>query len=194
MAQELLAATENNNQLRSISVQPSNDSGVFRISLSDGIVHELVWDRKTMDGFPDVDELRVKLEGKLRTGIKSETAIKGIANFSSPSISIFYSTESKYLARSVFYSLELLSTFPELRAFTLIPNRVQKHGFKIMVDDDVIWNTSTMARFPKAPELKQLVRDLINPNKSLGHSDNKEKTAKVYDNANSRDRRFFGVS
>ena len=44
----------------------------------------------------------------------------------------------------------------------------------IQLNNDVIWDRKNDNGFPEAKELKQRVRDKVNPNKSLGHSDSKE--------------------
>ena len=38
----------------------------------------------------------------------------------------------------------------------------------------VLWDRKIEGRFPESKEVKQLVRDLVNPNKDLGHSDKKD--------------------
>ena len=35
----------------------------------------------------------------------------------------------------------------------------------------VLWDRKEQGRFPESKEVKQLVRDCVNPNKDLGHSD-----------------------
>ena len=45
--------------------------------------------------------------------------------------------------------------------------RAQRRG----VDGDTIWSRTAAGRFPAMKELKQLVRDRVAPERSLGHSD-----------------------
>ncbi len=43
--------------------------------------------------------------------------------------------------------------------------------FEVRVDGELIWSKKEQGRFPDSKELKQLVRDRVAPEKSLGHSD-----------------------
>lgn len=45
--------------------------------------------------------------------------------------------------------------------------------FDIYANDKLIFSRKEMGRFPEITELKQLVRDHVAPDKSLGHSDKK---------------------
>jgi selenoprotein W-related protein len=45
--------------------------------------------------------------------------------------------------------------------------------YTISIDDNVIFDRKTEGRFPEIKELKQLVRDIVNPAKNLGHSEKK---------------------
>lgn len=40
-----------------------------------------------------------------------------------------------------------------------------------LADERVIWSRKQEGRFPEAKEVKQRLRDLIAPERSLGHSD-----------------------
>jgi len=71
---------------------------------------------------------------------------------------------------------ELLTTFQDdLRSVTLIPSETGGK-FEIKLNDQVIWDRKNEGRFPEAKEVKQLVRDKIDPERSLGHSDRKGDT------------------
>ncbi len=66
---------------------------------------------------------------------------------------------------------ELLTTFSnELRGVTLQPAEVPGR-YTISVNDKIIFDRKHEGHFPEIKELKQLVRDRIAPEKSLGHSD-----------------------
>lgn len=68
---------------------------------------------------------------------------------------------------------EILTTFSEeLKAVSLQP-AVVSGTYTISINVKVIFDRKTMGRFPEIKELKQLVRDQVNPNKKLGHSDKK---------------------
>lgn len=68
---------------------------------------------------------------------------------------------------------ELLSTFSEdLHGVLLQPSEVNGR-YNIRVGDETLFDRKQAGRFPEIKELKQLVRDQVNPDKSLGHSDKK---------------------
>ncbi|MCW3112899.1 MAG: hypothetical protein JWR18_1295 [Segetibacter sp.] len=68
---------------------------------------------------------------------------------------------------------EILTTFSDdLKSVTLQPALVSG-TYTISIDEKVIFDRKTMGRFPEIKELKQLIRDIVNPDKSLGHSDKK---------------------
>lgn len=73
--------------------------------------------------------------------------------------------------RAAYMAQELLTTFnDELYGVTLQPGETSGR-YTIYVDDNVIFDRKTQGRFPEIKELKQLVRDVINPQMNLGHSD-----------------------
>lgn len=45
--------------------------------------------------------------------------------------------------------------------------------FTVVLDGAEVFSRKKEARFPESKELKQLIRDRINPEMDLGHSDNK---------------------
>jgi selenoprotein W-related protein len=66
---------------------------------------------------------------------------------------------------------ELLATFAEeLGSVTLTPD-VTGGVFEIRLDDKLVWSRKEKGRFPDIKELKQLVRDHVAPDRSLGHVD-----------------------
>ena len=67
---------------------------------------------------------------------------------------------------------ELLTTFvDDLKEVSLVPG---KGGvFEVRLDGETIWSRASEHRFPELPELKQLIRDRIDPDRPLGHSDRK---------------------
>ena len=85
-------------------------------------------------------------------------------------IKILYCTQCNWLLRSAWMAQELLSTFDnELSEVSLMPGT--GGVFEIKVNDILIWSLKEKGRFPDIKELKQLVRDLIDPDKNLGHID-----------------------
>lgn len=68
---------------------------------------------------------------------------------------------------------ELLSTFSEeLGEVALVPGR--GGVFEVRLAGEVIWSRAGEQRFPEAGELKQRVRDRIDPERDLGHVDRKK--------------------
>lgn len=68
---------------------------------------------------------------------------------------------------------ELLTTFSEeLKSVTLLPSETGGR-YTIFINDEIVFDRKESGHFPEIKELKQLVRDVVNPTKSLGHSDKK---------------------
>lgn len=87
-----------------------------------------------------------------------------------PRIEIHYCTQCRWLLRAAWMTQELLTTFEaEIGEVALIP--ATGGMFDVKVDDVLIFSRKKEGRFPESKELKQLVRDKIAPDKSLGHSD-----------------------
>ena len=90
-----------------------------------------------------------------------------------PSIRIEYCPKCGWLLRASYMAQELLTTFvDDLYAVSLQPSEVSGR-YTIYLDQEVIFDRKRMERFPEIKELKQLVRNKVNPEKSLGHSDKK---------------------
>ena len=88
-------------------------------------------------------------------------------------IEIHYCTQCKWLLRSTWMAQELLTTFSEeINELTLKPGI--GGIFEIKANEHVIWNRKTNGGFPEITELKRLVRDVIAPEKNLGHIDRKK--------------------
>ncbi len=88
-----------------------------------------------------------------------------------PTITIEYCPKCKWLLRAAYMAQELLTTFEDdLYGVTLHPSEISGR-FNISVDGDKIFDRKEQGRFPDIKELKQLVRDIVNLDKSLGHSD-----------------------
>lgn len=87
-----------------------------------------------------------------------------------PEVTIVYCTQCNWLLRSAWMAQELLSTFSlELGAVTLVPGT--GGIFQIACGDHLIWERKRDGGFPDVKELKQRVRDLLAPEKDLGHID-----------------------
>ncbi len=90
-----------------------------------------------------------------------------------PAITIEYCPKCGWLLRAAYMAQELLTTFSEdLKSVTLQPAEVSGR-YTIYINDEVVFDRKEQGRFQEIKELKQLIRDKINPEKSLGHSDSK---------------------
>ena len=76
--------------------------------------------------------------------------------------------------RAAWMAQELLTTFDqEISELSLLP--VTGGIFEVVANGKVVWSRKEAGRFPEITELKQLVRDIIAPEKDLGHADRKSK-------------------
>jgi selenoprotein W-related protein len=85
-------------------------------------------------------------------------------------IEITYCTQCRWLLRAAWLAQELLTTFEQdLAGVSLRPG---SNGiFDISLNQKLIFSRKEAGRFPEAKEIKQLVRDRIDPDRDLGHSD-----------------------
>ncbi len=90
-----------------------------------------------------------------------------------PVIVIEYCPKCHWLLRAAYMAQELLTTFEtELKGVTLQPSETSG-DFHISIDGKKIFDRVDYGGFPEIKELKQLVRDIVSPGKSLGHADTK---------------------
>lgn len=88
-----------------------------------------------------------------------------------PEIEIEYCTGCRWLLRAAWIAQELLTTYEsDLGKVCLRPG--QGGTFDIRLNGETIFSRAETGRFPESKELKQLIRDRIDPDRSLGHSDN----------------------
>ncbi|HLS94621.1 MAG TPA: SelT/SelW/SelH family protein [Sphingobacterium sp.] len=88
-----------------------------------------------------------------------------------PTISIFYCPKCGWMLRAAYMAQELLTTFTDdIYGVTLVPADVSGR-FTIAIDGETVFDRKKAGRFPEIKELKQLVRDVVNPDKNLGHSE-----------------------
>src|SRR6185312_611036 len=89
------------------------------------------------------------------------------------SVAIEYCPKCGWLLRSAYMAQELLTTFSEeLQSVTLQPGEVSGE-FHISIDGKKIFDRKEYGGFPEIKELKQMVRDVVSPGKSLSHADTK---------------------
>lgn len=87
-----------------------------------------------------------------------------------PRVEIAYCTQCRWLLRAAWLAQELLTTFEqELGEVALQPGT--GGIFEVRAANQLVWSRKIEGRFPDAKELKQRVRDVIAPEKELGHSD-----------------------
>jgi selenoprotein W-related protein len=87
-----------------------------------------------------------------------------------PALEIEYCTQCRWLLRAAWMAQELLTTFEqELGGVLLKPGTGGVYDLRLQ--GKLIFSRKAAGRFPDIKEVKQLVRDVIAPEKSLGHTD-----------------------
>lgn len=87
-----------------------------------------------------------------------------------PRVCIRYCARCRFVLRAAWLAQELLMTFGEdLGEVALIPG--SGGVFQVTLEGQPLFDKSKAGRFPEARELKQLIRDRIDPGRDLGHSD-----------------------
>jgi selenoprotein W-related protein len=85
-------------------------------------------------------------------------------------VAITYCTGCRWMLRAAWTAQELLTTFEEELAEVAL--RPGSGGiFEVSVGETLVWSRAGEGRFPELRELKQRVRDIVAPERSLGHSD-----------------------
>lgn len=87
-------------------------------------------------------------------------------------IKITYCSQCNWMLRSTWMAQEILQTFSlEIKELVLIPST--GGIFTIKINDAIVWNRKENGGFPDVKTLKKIVRDVISPNKDLGHIETK---------------------
>jgi selenoprotein W-related protein len=85
-------------------------------------------------------------------------------------VEIEYCTQCRWLLRAAWLAQELLTTFEaDLAGVNLMPGT--GGILEVRLNGVVLFNRKQVGRFPESKELKQLIRDVIAPDRDLGHSD-----------------------
>ena len=85
-------------------------------------------------------------------------------------IEIEYCTQCRWMLRAAWLAQELLTTFEQdVAEVALVPGR--GGVFEVRVGAETVWSRAAGGGFPQPRELKQRVRDVVAPGRSLGHSD-----------------------
>lgn len=88
-------------------------------------------------------------------------------------LEIRYCAQCRWLLRSTWMAQELLTTFDgEIAELSLQPGT--GGIFEVIANGELVWSRKAQGRFPEITELKQVVRDVISPEKDLGHADRKK--------------------
>jgi len=98
-----------------------------------------------------------------------------------PSVMIEFCDRCRWLHRASWVSTELMITFPSplLKSVHIIPLNSEDTGgrFRVWLSNGgepvLMWDRKIEGGFPELKDLKQRIRDQIQPEKSLGHSDKK---------------------
>lgn len=76
------------------------------------------------------------------------------------------------MLRSAWMAQEILQSFSEhIQSVALCPSHDIPGLFEIYVDSARIWCRKSDGGFPNPTQLKQRVRDLVDPERDLGHHD-----------------------
>jgi selenoprotein W-related protein len=86
-------------------------------------------------------------------------------------ITIVYCPKCGWLLRASYMAQELLSSFTEDIHGVLLQPADTSGQYSIYVDEQLIFDRKKDNGFPDIKSLKQSVRDIVNPAKSLGHTD-----------------------
>ncbi len=90
-----------------------------------------------------------------------------------PTVTIEYCPKCGWMLRAAYMAQEILTTFnDDVYAVSLMPSEINGR-YTISVNENIIFDRKREGRFPEVKELKQLIRDVVNPEKNLGHSDKK---------------------
>jgi selenoprotein W-related protein len=84
-------------------------------------------------------------------------------------VEIVYCPGCRWLPRAAWVAQELLFTFERGLSVTLRPGG--KGVFEVWLDGERLFDRRAEGRFPEPKELKQALRDRLEPDRDLGHSD-----------------------
>jgi selenoprotein W-related protein len=92
-------------------------------------------------------------------------------------VEIEYCTQCRWLLRAAWLAQELLTTFEaDLVGVNLMPG--SGGVLEIRLNGALLFSRKQAGRFPDSKELKQLIRDVIAPERDLGHSDKHSRSDK----------------
>lgn len=89
---------------------------------------------------------------------------------SKATLDIYYCRQCNWMLRAAWMAQELLSTFSDdIASLSLHPDTGGR--FEIHCNGQLIWERKRDGGFPEAKVLKQKVRDVIAPDRDMGHID-----------------------
>lgn len=91
-----------------------------------------------------------------------------------PIVTISYCPKCRWMLRAAYMAQELLTTFEAELGGVLLKPAETSGEYTVFVDEKAVFDRRENGRFPEIKELKQIIRDEVNPEKSLGHSDNQK--------------------
>ncbi|MDF7800983.1 SelT/SelW/SelH family protein [Pontiellaceae bacterium B1224] len=90
------------------------------------------------------------------------------------SITVEYCTKCKFMMRSAWIAQELLQSFEgDIDEAVLKPSEIPGI-WRIYANDQQVWDRKTERGLPEMKDLKRRVRDIIAPDKNLGHAETVE--------------------
>ncbi|KAJ5403647.1 hypothetical protein N7509_003518 [Penicillium cosmopolitanum] len=117
-------------------------------------------------------------------GPGSEANTTALERVQLPRISIKFCTQCKWMLRAAYFAQELLSTFgTDLGEVALVPmtggvftvtiwSAGQQTALgEASTEESILWDRKRDGGFPEVKALKSLVRNVIAPNRDLGHTD-----------------------
>lgn len=84
-------------------------------------------------------------------------------------LEIRYCPKCRWLLRASWLAQELLTTFERGLSVTLCPG--ESGEFRVSLEGETIFDRKGAGRFPEPKEIKVAVRDRIDPDRDLGHSE-----------------------
>ncbi|TDZ23658.1 hypothetical protein Cob_v002922 [Colletotrichum orbiculare MAFF 240422] len=104
--------------------------------------------------------------------------------FPLPRVAIQFCTQCKWMLRAAYFAQELLSTFSTSigevalqpstgGTFTVTLTYVSPSSASSEPTTTILWDRKTEGGFPETKELKRRLRDVIQPDRDLGHVDRK---------------------
>ncbi|MEJ7769884.1 MAG: SelT/SelW/SelH family protein [Chitinophagaceae bacterium] len=84
-----------------------------------------------------------------------------------------YCPKCGWMLRAAYMAQELLTTFSDDLHGVLLQPSETSGTYSLYLDKQLIFDRKEAGGFPEIKNLKQKVRDMVNPGKSLGHSERK---------------------